>query len=150
MKKDDGDLTEMLNELRVLLPGSQLLTAFLISVPFMPGFRQVIQAEKWIFMATFVCSLASLILFAAPAVQHRMLRPLRNRVAFKNMATRQILIGVIFLASALVLAASLVVSEVFGHGLGTGVAAGIALLIVSLWYWLPSRQRKKLCSGPVN
>lgn len=150
MTKDDGDLTEMLNELRVLLPGSQLLTAFLISVPFMPGFRQVIQAEKWIFMATFICSLASLILFAAPAVQHRMLRPLRNRVAFKNMATRQILVGVIFLASALVLAASLVVSEVFGHGLGTGVAAGIGLLIVSLWYWLPSRQREKLCSGPVN
>lgn len=145
---DDGDLTEMLNEVRVLLSGSQLLTAFLISVPFMSGFREVIQSEKWVFMATFICSLASLILFAAPAVQHRMLRPLRNRSAFKDMATRQILAGVILMALALVLAASLVVSEVFGHVLGIGVAVGIGALIVSLWYWLPARQRKKLCSGP--
>lgn len=146
--KDDGDLTEMLNEVRVLLSGSQLLTAFLISVPFMSGFRQIIQSEKWVFMATFISSLASLILFAAPAVQHRMLRPLRNRSAFKDMATRQILAGVILMALALVLAASLVVSEVFGHGLGIGVSVGIGALIVSLWYWLPARQRKKLCSGP--
>lgn len=139
---DNGDLTEMLNELRVLLSGSQLLTAFLISVPFMSGFRSVIQSEKWIFMATFFCSLASLILFAAPAVQHRMLRPLQNRSAFKNMATRQILAGVVMLALALVLAASLVVSEVFGHGLGMVVAAGIGLLIVLLWWWLPYWQRR--------
>lgn len=150
MKKDDGDLTEMLNELRILLPGAQLLTAFLISVPFMPGFQQVIQSEKWMFMATFVCSLASLIFFAAPAVQHRMLRPLKNRTAFKDMATRQILVGVVMLALALVLAATLVVSEVFGHGLGTSVGTGIGVLIVLLWYWLPSRQRKKLCSGAAS
>lgn len=145
LENDDGDLTEMLNEVRVLFPGSQLLTAFLISVPFMSGFSQIIQSEKWLFMATFICSLASLILFAAPAVQHRMLRPLRNRADFKDMATRQILIGVVMLALALVLAASLVVSEVFGHALGISVATGVACLIVVVWYWLPYRQRNKLC-----
>jgi len=111
----------------------------------MSGFSQIIQSEKWLFMATFICSLASLILFAAPAVQHRMLRPLRNRADFKDMATRQILVGVVMLALALVLAASLVVSEVFGHALGISVATGVACLIVVVWYWLPYRQRNKLC-----
>lgn len=51
---DDGDLTEILNELRILLPGAQLLTAFLITLPFNSGFRQIVTAEKWVFMATFI------------------------------------------------------------------------------------------------
>lgn len=80
----------MLTELRVLLPGSQLLTAFLIMLPFHSGFKQIIQTDKWIFMATFIFSITSLILFTAPAIQHRLMRPLRNRLKFKQFATRQI------------------------------------------------------------
>ncbi len=55
---DDGDLTDMLGELRVLLPTAQLLSAFLIAVPFAPGFRNIVQAEKNVFLATFLLTLA--------------------------------------------------------------------------------------------
>ena len=48
---DDGDLTDLLGELRVLLPSSQLLSAFLITVPFMPGFNAIAYTEKWVFLA---------------------------------------------------------------------------------------------------
>ena len=147
-EEDDGDLTEMLNELRVLLPGAQLLNAFLITMPFSAGFSQIVQAEKWIFLATFICSLSSLILFAAPAVQHRMMRPLRDRTHFKNMATRQMLVGAFALSLALVLGASLVVSEVFGQLLGIVIAAAVALLIAILWWWVPRQaQRRQEAAG---
>jgi hypothetical protein len=90
---DETDMTEMLNELRILLPGAQLLNGFLITLPFNSGFREIVEVEKWIFMATFFCSLSSLILFTAPAVQHRILRPLDNRPRFKNLASKQMLAG---------------------------------------------------------
>lgn len=112
MEDDDGDLTDMLGELRVLLPTAQLLSAFLIAVPFAPGFRSIVQAEKNVFLATFMLSVAALVLFTAPAVQHRLMRPLRQRANFKARASRQMLVGAASLAIALVLATQFVLSEV--------------------------------------
>lgn len=133
----ESDLNEMLEELRVLLPGSQLLTAFLVMLPFNSGFNQIIQIDKWIFMATFIFSVASLILFTAPAVQHRLMRPLRNRLKFKQFASRQMIAGAIALSFALVLGADLVMSVVFGHLVGNTITAFVAFIICILWWLLP-------------
>lgn len=143
---DETDMTEMLNELRILLPGAQLLNGFLITLPFNSGFQQIVQVEKWIFMATFVCSLSSLILFTTPAVQHRVLRPLDDREEFKNGASKQMLVGAAFLSLALVLCANLVTAEVVGHPVGGAVAALISSMILALWWispWRRLRMRKK-------
>jgi len=138
---DDGDLTDMLGELRVLLPTAQLLSAFLITVPFTAGFASIVTAEKGIFLATFVLSVTSLVLLSAPAVQHRLIRPLTNRARFKRLATRQIVAGSLTLALALVLATQFVLSAVFGHAVAN-VAAGLtAALIVALWWVLPKLWR---------
>jgi len=134
---DETDMTEMLNELRILLPGAQLLNGFLIALPFSAGFRQIVQLEKWLFMATFICSLSSLVLFTAPAVQHRVLRPLDDRLHFKNVASRQMLAGAFFLSLSLVLCASLVIAEVVGHSVGFVVAAIFASSILVLWWLYP-------------
>lgn len=134
---DDGDLTDMLGELRVLLPTAQLLSAFLIAVPFAPGFRSIVHAEKNVFLATFMLSVASLVLFTAPAVQHRLMRPLRRRADFKSRASRQILVGAALLAAALVLATQFVLSEVLGHTVGNIAAAVIGVLIGAIWLLVP-------------
>lgn len=116
---DDGDLTDMLGELRVLLPSAQLLSAFLITVPFNSGFANIVASEKTVFLATFTLSILSLVLLSAPAVQHRVIRPLTDRAGFKRLATRQIVVGAVLLAMALTLATQLVLSTVFGHGVKT-------------------------------
>jgi hypothetical protein len=134
---DDGDLTDMLGELRVLLPTAQLLSAFLIAVPFAPGFRNIVQAEKNVFLATFLLSVAALVLFTAPAVQHRLMRPLRQRANFKARASRQMLVGAAVLAIALVLATQFVLSEVLGHMVGNVAAAAIGALIGAMWLLVP-------------
>lgn len=134
---DDGDLTDMLGELRVLLPTAQLLSAFLITVPFTAGFSAIVAAEKHVFLATFVLSVASLILLSAPAVQHRLIRPLVDRAKFKRLATFQIVLGSFTLSLALVFATQFVLSEVLGHAIGTAVAGGMAVLILVLWWMLP-------------
>ncbi|MDQ3779860.1 MAG: DUF6328 family protein, partial [Chloroflexota bacterium] len=58
--REDEDLGDLLQELRVLLPGVQTLTAFLIILPFSGGFSQIARSEQWVYVATFVCSLSSL------------------------------------------------------------------------------------------
>lgn len=134
----DHDLDDLLHELRVLLPGAQTLTAFLIILPFNPGFAQIQQAEKIIYLATFLCSVCSLLLFTAPAAQHRLQRPLRDREGFKTTASRLMIAGLVPLSAAVVLSTYLVIAQVLGHGWFAWGAAGIvAGLIGAIWWVYP-------------
>jgi hypothetical protein len=134
---DDGDFSDMLSEQRILLPGAQMLTAFLIILPFNGGFKQIVHMEKLVFLATFICSLTSLLLLSAPAIQHRLIRPLVDRAAFKHIASKFIVAGAVALAFAFILATNLVISEVFGTLAGCTASGLIALLILVLWWLLP-------------
>lgn len=140
---EDGDLTDMLSELRVLLPTAQFLTAFLITVPFSSGFSSIVSSDKDIFLALFLLALTSLVLLSAPAVQHRLMRPLVSRARFKRFATRQVVMGSCLLAAALVLATQLVLSTVLGHGTANVAASFVALLIVALWIVVPKAMRTR-------
>ena len=141
-EQGDGDLSDMLNEMRVLLPGTQTLTAFLLILPFNGGFAEIRDTEKGVYVITFICSLLALILFTAPAAQHRLQRPLRDREGFKNMATRYIIAGLVPLSLALVLATQLVLSEVITPRWPSWTIAGcFAAIIIVLW-WVVPRQRR--------
>lgn len=140
---DDGDLTDMLGELRVLLPSAQLLSAFLITVPFNSGFAGVVTSEKSVFLATFILSILSLVLLSAPAVQHRVIRPLTDRAGFKHVASREIVAGAVLLGLALTLATQLVLSTVFGHLVGIAFSALIGGTLLLLWWALPKALRAR-------
>ena len=141
--RDDGDLSDMLSELRILLPGAQMLTAFLIILPFNGGARQVIQGERFVFLATFFFALVSLVLMSAPAIQHRLMRPLISRERFKRVATRQIVAGSAALAFAFTLGTNLVISTVFGKFSGNVASGAMATLIIGLWCVLPMYLKRK-------
>jgi hypothetical protein len=143
-ERDDGDFSDMLSEMRILLPGAQMLSAFLIILPFNGGFAKIVHMEKLLFLATFLFALASLVLLSAPAIQHRLLRPLKDRARFKRIASRQIVAGAFALAIALVLGTDLVISEVFGATIGLLVAALMGLLILVAWWLMPVYLRRKL------
>jgi hypothetical protein len=100
--------------------------------------------EKLLFLATFFFALTSLVLLSAPAIQHRVMRPLKDRVRFKRIATRQIVAGAFALAIALVLGTDLVLSEVFGATIGLTAAGLMALLIVIVWWVMPVYLRRKI------
>jgi hypothetical protein len=134
---DDGDFSDMLSEMRILLPGAQMLSAFLIILPFNTGFAHIDHTEKLLFLATFFLALTSLVLLSAPAIQHRLMRPLKDRARFKRVATKQIVAGSFALAIALVLGTDLVISEVFGGTVGMVMAGIMAALIVVAWWLMP-------------
>lgn len=141
--REDGDLSDMLSELRILLPGAQMLTAFLIILPFSGRADQFIRAERLVFLATFFFALTSLVLLSAPAIQHRLMRPLVSRERFKCVATRQIVAGSFTLAFAFTLGTNLVITSVFGKLIGIVASATMGLLILCLWCLLPMYLKRR-------
>lgn len=143
----DHDLGDLLQELRVLLPGAQTLTAFLIILPFNGGFAQIQRGEKYVYVATFLCAVASLICLSAPAAQHRVQRPLLDREGFKMTANRLIVIGMVFLSLALALATELVIGEVLQVAwVSWAAAVGVGALLLAIWWVMPLRQKIRQAS----
>lgn len=146
-KDDPNSLAELLQELRILLQGTQVLVGFLIVLPFSHGFARIAPIEKWMYLGAFVATLASLILFSAPALHHRLQRPLVNRIQFKNFATRMMVLGAIPLSLALPLATHVATSEIGGERVATAISIVIACAIGFVW-WLapklfPNRHRRR-------
>ena len=106
--REDGDLSDMLSELRIPLPGAQMLSAFLIILPFNGGGdRLIIETERYVFLVTFFFALTSLVLLSAPAIQTRLMRPLISKSRFKRMTSWQIVAGSGALGCAFILGTNL-------------------------------------------
>jgi len=139
----EEDLTDLLNEIRLLLPSTLLLVAFLIALPFNSGYTRVSQFDNAVYVAMFLSAILSLLLFAAPAAQHRLMSPLRDRAAFKRSVNRQVVIGLVPLSVAITLASYLVISDVVG-ALAAAIVAGIVgLAIALLWWAIPLNRRRR-------
>jgi hypothetical protein len=134
---------ELLQELRVLIPGVQVLTGFLVILPFSQGFARIPSGERWVYLAAFICALTSLVLFSAPAAQHRLERPLRDRAQFKQFATGMTIAGLIPLSLALVLTTQLVVSQTIGYGTALAASLVVAALIGTVWWAWPLEARRQ-------
>ena len=138
----DDDLTDILSEIRLLFPGTQIPVAFLIVLPFNSGFTRVSSLDKTVYEVMLMCAMTSLLLFIAPAAQHRLMRPLRDRAAFKRSVNRQVIIGLVPLSLAITLATFFVISNVVSN-LAAGIVAGIVgLAIALLWWIIPLRNRR--------
>ncbi len=134
---DPNSLAELLQELRILLQGAQVLAGFLVVLPFSARFADISSLEKGIYLAAFLATLSSLILFSAPAIHHRLQRPLANRIQFKNFASRMMVMGAIPLSVGLTLATQVAVAEVAGELAGTVVATIVAAFIAFAWWISP-------------
>jgi len=140
---DQKSLNEMLQELRVLQQGSQVLVGFFVLLPFSEGFVKISQFEKWVYMIAFISSVITLICFSAPAAQHRIERPLRHRVKFKLQSNRIIVAGTVALSVAFISTTQLVSNEALGPELSSVATTGIAVLIGLIWWLMPLSQRAR-------
>lgn len=137
------DLSEMLQELRVLLPGTQVLVAFLITLPFTTVFARLTTVQRVAYLATFVSALSSLILLVTPAAYHRLVRPLPNRIWFKDWVSRLMVIALLPLGISISLSGYLIGAVVLSDWLGVGLALLLAAGMFSLWYMVPVRHRER-------
>jgi len=139
----DEGLTDLLSEIRLLVPGTLILVAFLIALPFNSGYTTISRLDNAVYVVLFICAMISLLIFIAPAAQHRLMSPLTDRAAFKRSVNRQVIIGLMPLSAAITLATYFVISDVVSH-LIAGIVAGIVgLAIAVLWWIMPLSKRQR-------
>jgi hypothetical protein len=132
-ERRNRQLDQLLQETRVVMPGVQVLFAFLLSVVFQNRFAQATRFEHDIYLATILCSAAAALCFIAPAAWHRILFQQKDKRHIIAVANRFVICGVGFLALAMTLALLLVCDFVFG-----GTTAAIVPLVAGpafAWFW---------------
>lgn len=140
----DRNLGELLQELRVALPGVQVLFAFLLAVPFQQHFTSITPFEKRVYFATLLCTAISAALLISPSAYHRMTFHFQQKRWLVFVANRLTIAGLAFLALAMTGAIMLITDVLFG-GLATAFFSAAALaMFAALWFALPLRRRLRL------
>lgn len=147
-RSEATDLKELLEETRILLPGSEILVAFLTSLPFTDRFGALTSLQKTVYLMTFLSALAAFVCFVMPAAYHRLARPILDRRRFKVFANRFLIAGLVPLSLALSLVAFLATSLAFSLTVATIVAASSAGLIALLWWVIPMTRMHRECDLP--
>jgi hypothetical protein len=137
---------ELLEELRTIMPGAQVLLAFLLTVPFASGFAEIDGLGKGVFTVSLICAATSTVLFLAPAAYHRVAGrgDHARRLAFGVATT---LCGLALLSVAVALAVFVVVRYLYETSLGAVVAGALAALAAGLWLLVPLLDRRARTDG---
>jgi hypothetical protein len=135
-EENPASLAELLNETRILLPGTEIFLAFLMTLPFTSRFESLDDGQRVVYLATFFAALAAFACFVAPAAYHRIARPIRDKARFKMFANSLLVIGLAPASVAFVLVTYLV-SSVVAPTVAVPAASVMAGLIVVLWWAIP-------------
>jgi Family of unknown function (DUF6328) len=131
------ELIELLNELRVALPGVQIMFAFLLAVPFTQRFATVTELQKDAFMVALLCTLAGTAFLIAPSAFHRIRFRDRDKEALIKSANVFAIAGLVFLALGMTAVVFLVTDMLFKGVFTAIVTAGTAALFAVVWFVLP-------------
>jgi predicted neutral ceramidase superfamily lipid hydrolase len=131
------ELIELLNALRVALPGVQILFAFLLAVPFTQRFTNVTDLQKDVFMVALLCSLAGTVFLIAPSAFHRIRFRDRDKELLLQISNVFAIIGLVFLAAGMTAVVSLVTDLLFKGALTVIVTVLTGLLFATVWFALP-------------
>jgi hypothetical protein len=137
----DRNLGELLQELRVALPGVQVLFAFLLAVPFQQNFTKITEFEKRVYFATLLLTALSAVLLIAPSAYHRLTFRYQQKHRLVFISNRLAIAGLATLALAMTSAILLITDVLFGT-VTTVVTTGFSLtMFIAFWAVLPLRRR---------
>ena len=137
----DRELIELLNELRVALPGVQVLFAFLLAVPFTQRFERLTGAQEDVFFAAFLCTAVATALLIAPSAYHRLRWREHDKEHMLQMSNRLAIAGTVFLAAAIIAVVYLVTNLIFSLAATLAATLLATILFGWLWYGLPLVRR---------
>ena len=127
-------MTELLNELRVAMPGVQVLFAFLLAVPFQQRFAMVTSFQRDVYLITLLAAATATAFLIAPSAYHRIAFQQHEKEHIIRMGTRQFVIGLVALAVAMNGAVLLVTDVLFKATTVIIVAVCVGALFVWLWF----------------
>jgi uncharacterized protein DUF6328 len=133
----DRNLEELLGELRVILPGVQVLFAFLLVVPFNQRFADVSNFQQWLYLVTLICAAIASAFLIAPSIHHRITFRKQDKEFLVKRANRLTIVGGVFLAVAMTGAIWLVTGFLYGDAITTVAVLAVAVAFAIIWYAVP-------------
>jgi amino acid transporter len=140
-KRLDRELIELLNELRVALPGVQVLFAFMLIVPFSQSFADLTSVERWIYFAALIASALAAAFLIAPSSFHRLRFRQGDKEKMVLLGNRLLVWGLVLVAVAMSLSVGLISDFVFGTAVAIVGGVGIGAVLAWFWFGLPLSRR---------
>ncbi len=140
----DRNLSELLQELRVALPGVQVLFAFLLAVPFQQNFTEITSFQKNVYFGTLLCTAISAVLLISPSAYHRLTFRYQQKRQLVFYSNRFAIAGLTFLALAMTGAIMLITDVLFGTAATVITTVATVAVFAGFWYALPLQRRLTL------
>ena len=139
MERSSRQLIELLNELRIVLPGITVLLGFLLAVPFARGWTRVTEFQRDVFIVAFLATAVSVAFLIAPSSYHRIRFRHGGRERMLTIGNRLSIAGIMAAAVALAAVVLLVTDFVVSRTFAIAATASLVILVAVLWYGLPLR-----------
>jgi hypothetical protein len=136
-ERANRELLELLNELRIVLPGVQVLFAFLLTVPLSGRFEALNHYEKALYLCAFFASAIAAVFLIAPTPYHRIRFRKGDKEALLRASNRLALSGLSFLAVSICAVVGLVTAIIANDAMSLIAIAIAALFVLSLWFGIP-------------
>jgi hypothetical protein len=133
----DRELIELLNELRVALPGVQVLFAFLLTLPFTNRFERISGAERLVYFVALLATTLASALMIAPSSYHRLRFRDHDKERLIHTSNRLMIVGMGSLVVAITCAVFVIADLLYGSVTGIVTAAATALVFGWFWWGLP-------------
>jgi hypothetical protein len=143
-ERADRNLSDLLQELRVALPGVQVLFAFLLTVPFTQRFDDLSAFEEKLYFGVLICVALATVLLTAPTVGHRILFRRQQKEYLVTVANNLALVGLLLLAVAISGTVALISNFLFGTTTAIVSTLILAAAFAGFWYLGPIMRRAKL------
>ena len=140
-EKLDRELIELLNELRVALPGVQILFAFLLTVPFAGRFERVTDFQKDTYLFAFLFAMAGSAFLMAPTAYHRIQWRQHDKEQMLRISNALAIAGTVCLALGMTASVLFVTDFLFSRAVAFAAAGLAALLFALFWFALPLARR---------
>jgi len=140
-EKLDRELIELLNELRVAIPGIQVLFAFLLTVPFTQRFNTVTEFQEYTYYVTLLCAAVASALLIAPSSYHRVRFRQQDKQQMLITSNRLAIAGLAVLAVAMTGVVVLITDVLFQDAMVVVAGGAVALMFAWFWYGLPLSRR---------
>jgi hypothetical protein len=142
-ERADRNWNELLQELRVMQTGVQILTGFLLTLPFQPAFADLDDYQRTVYLALVVTSVVATALIVAPVSVHRSLFRQQMKRHIVTLADRLTRVALAVLALVMTGASLLVFDVVVGRTEGLVVGASVLVVLALVWVVLPEVLRRR-------
>jgi predicted membrane channel-forming protein YqfA (hemolysin III family) len=139
----DRELIELLNELRVALPGVQVLFAFLLTIPFSQKFETVTEGERYVYFAGFLLTTLATAMLIAPTAYHRLNWREHDKERLLEISNTLAIAGLGVLALAMSCVLFVITDLLFGTTGGVIVALLGGVTLAAFWYALPLAHKRR-------